>query len=77
MSLTGTLTVYIEEGTGKKKVKRQLLNINDKLQESWHHKSLALQSEKPWTVRLMPCVDHISDGEKIPRLYEAIQNFAF
>ncbi|KAM5145693.1 apical endosomal glycoprotein [Mantella aurantiaca] len=46
----GTLTVYIEEYTGKSKRKRQLLSLSDKHQESWHHKSLALQSEKPWVL---------------------------
>lgn len=60
MSLTGTLNVYIEEDNGKKKVKRQLLSISGKRQESWHHKSLALQSERSWVVRLIPWIDYIS-----------------
>ncbi|XP_077333177.1 apical endosomal glycoprotein [Lithobates pipiens] len=46
----GTLNVLIEEDNGKKKVKRQLLSISGKHQESWHHKSLALQSERPWVL---------------------------
>ncbi|CAI9584991.1 unnamed protein product, partial [Staurois parvus] len=46
----GTLTVSIEEDTGKKKVNRQLLSISEKHQESWHHKSLALQAERPWVL---------------------------
>ncbi|XP_018412272.1 PREDICTED: apical endosomal glycoprotein-like isoform X2 [Nanorana parkeri] len=46
----GKLTVYIEEDTGKKKVKRELLSISENHQESWHHKSLALQSERPWVL---------------------------
>ncbi|XP_072286197.1 apical endosomal glycoprotein isoform X2 [Pyxicephalus adspersus] len=44
----GKLTLYIEEDTGKKKVKRKLLDTSGKHQETWHHKSLAIQSEKPW-----------------------------
>ncbi|XP_068105051.1 apical endosomal glycoprotein [Hyperolius riggenbachi] len=46
----GSLTVYVEENTGKKKAKRQLLSVSGTHQESWHHTSVALQSNNPWAL---------------------------
>ncbi|KAM3911615.1 apical endosomal glycoprotein [Leptodactylus fuscus] len=44
----GTLVVYIEKNTGKKKVKTEILRISDAKPSSWRHGRAALTSEVEW-----------------------------
>ncbi|XP_077140749.1 apical endosomal glycoprotein isoform X1 [Ranitomeya variabilis] len=44
----GTLIVSIEDDTGKKKVKREILRISDAIPGSWRYGSAALQAEVQW-----------------------------
>ncbi|CAH2316883.1 apical endosomal glyco [Pelobates cultripes] len=48
----GTLNVDLVENTGKKQVKTRLLSVSETHSGDWHYKSVGLQSDQEWMIKL-------------------------